>query len=64
MPQTRISQEGHRLLRTLSEELGLTSEQLLDRALDLLERQRALDEINQGYADMHAGTNIRGVIVY
>ena len=23
-----------------------------------------LDEINQGYEDMHAGKNIRGVIVY
>ena len=27
-------------------------------------RTYTLDEINQGYADMHAGKNIRGVIVY
>lgn len=31
---------------------------------ELVTRTYTLDEINQGYADMHAGTNIRGVIVY
>ena len=24
----------------------------------------SLDQINEGYADMHAGKNMRGVIVY
>ena len=34
-------------------------------ALDeLVTRTYSLDEINQGYADMHAGINMRGVIVY
>ena len=31
---------------------------------ELITRTYSLDEINQGYADMHAGVNMRGVIVY
>jgi NDMA-dependent alcohol dehydrogenase len=31
---------------------------------ELITTTYKLDEINQGYADMHAGKNIRGVIVY
>jgi S-(hydroxymethyl)glutathione dehydrogenase/alcohol dehydrogenase len=31
---------------------------------ELITTNYSLDEINQGYADMHAGKNIRGVIVY
>jgi len=31
---------------------------------ELVTRTYTLDEINQGYDDMHAGRNIRGVIVY
>ncbi|MDH4148133.1 MAG: NDMA-dependent alcohol dehydrogenase [Acidimicrobiia bacterium] len=31
---------------------------------ELVTRTYSLDEINQGYADMHAGINMRGVIVY
>jgi Zn-dependent alcohol dehydrogenase len=31
---------------------------------ELVTRTYTLDEINQGYEDMHAGKNIRGVIVY
>ena len=54
MPQTRISEPAHRLLRRLSLEMGMSSEALLDRALDLLERQRTLDAINAGYADLRA----------
>jgi len=54
MPQTRISESGHRLLRRLSGDLGMSSEELLDRALDLLERRRALDAINAGYEELRA----------
>ena len=54
MPQTRISEPAHRLLRRLSRDLGMSSEALLDRALELLERQRTLDAINAGYADLRA----------
>ena len=54
MPQTRISSRAHRRLRTLAEETGETSEQILDRALDLLERRRILDGINAGYAALRA----------
>jgi len=31
---------------------------------ELVTRTYSLDEINQGYADMHAGLNIRGVILF
>lgn len=31
---------------------------------ELVTRTYDLDDINQGYADMHAGTNLRGVIAY
>ncbi len=31
---------------------------------ELVTKTYSLDEVNQGYADMHAGTNIRGVIIY
>lgn len=31
---------------------------------ELVTKTYSLDEVNQGYADMHAGENIRGVIVY
>ena len=31
---------------------------------ELITNTYALDDINKGYADMHSGTNIRGVIVY
>jgi NDMA-dependent alcohol dehydrogenase len=31
---------------------------------ELITKKYSLDEINQGYEDMHAGKNIRGVIIY
>ncbi|MFT7600373.1 MAG: NDMA-dependent alcohol dehydrogenase [Acidimicrobiales bacterium] len=31
---------------------------------EIVTRTYTLDQINEGYADMHAGTNMRGVIVY
>jgi S-(hydroxymethyl)glutathione dehydrogenase/alcohol dehydrogenase len=31
---------------------------------ELVTRTYTLDEVAQGYKDMHAGTNLRGVIVY
>jgi S-(hydroxymethyl)glutathione dehydrogenase/alcohol dehydrogenase len=31
---------------------------------ELITKRYSLDQINQGYEDMHAGKNIRGVIVY
>jgi len=54
MPQTRISERAHRTLRQLAEELGESSEKVLDRALDLLERERLLDAINAGYAALRS----------
>jgi hypothetical protein len=54
MPQTRISERAHQTLRQLAEELGESSEKVLDRALDLLERERLLDAINAGYAALRS----------
>ncbi len=54
MPQTRISERGHQTLRRLAGESGETSEQILDRALELLERAQLLDAINAGYAALRA----------
>ena len=31
---------------------------------ELITQTYTLDQINEGYADMHAGKNMRGVIVY
>jgi S-(hydroxymethyl)glutathione dehydrogenase/alcohol dehydrogenase len=31
---------------------------------EIITRTYSLDELDQGYADMHAGLNIRGVIIY
>jgi S-(hydroxymethyl)glutathione dehydrogenase/alcohol dehydrogenase len=31
---------------------------------EMITRRYTLDEINQGYDDMHAGKNIRGVITH
>jgi S-(hydroxymethyl)glutathione dehydrogenase/alcohol dehydrogenase len=36
-------------------------ELLLD---EMITRRYSLDEINRGYDDLHAGQNVRGVIVY
>jgi Zn-dependent alcohol dehydrogenase len=36
-------------------------ELLLD---EMITQRYSLDEVNRGYDDMHAGKNIRGVIVY
>ena len=30
----------------------------------MLTRTYSLDDINQGYADMHAGINMRGVLLF
>lgn len=50
MPQTRISEQAHRTLRRLCTQTGSTSEQVIDAALELLERDRLLAAINAGYA--------------
>jgi hypothetical protein len=54
VPQTRISTWGHKTLRKLAKEYGMTSEQVLDKAIDILERERMLEEIDDGYAALRA----------
>jgi S-(hydroxymethyl)glutathione dehydrogenase/alcohol dehydrogenase len=31
---------------------------------EIITTRYSLDQVNQGYADMHAGTNVRGVITF
>lgn len=50
MPQTRISESGHRTLRKIAADTHRTSEQVLDEALDRLEREYLLDALDAGYA--------------
>ncbi|CAN5250969.1 hypothetical protein BH20GEM2_BH20GEM2_07230 [soil metagenome] len=54
MPQTRISERSRRSIRRISGETGQTSEQIVERALELLERNRLLDAINAGFAALRA----------
>jgi hypothetical protein len=54
VPQTRISTWGHKTLRKLAKEYGMTSEQVLDKAIDVLERERMLEEVNRGYERLQA----------
>jgi hypothetical protein len=54
MPQTRISERSHELIRRISRDTGETSEQIVEQALDLLERERLLDAINAGFAALRA----------
>jgi Zn-dependent alcohol dehydrogenase len=37
---------------------------LVSSAAELITHRYPLDQVNDGYADMHAGANIRGVIVH
>ena len=54
MPQTRISERSHEAIRRIAGETGQTSEQIVDQALLLLERDRLLDAINAGFAILKA----------
>lgn len=38
------------LIRKIAEETGASSEQIVEQALDLLEKERLLDAINAGHA--------------
>ena len=50
MPQTRISERSHQVVRRIARDTGETSEQILEQTLDLLEKDRLLDAINAGFA--------------
>lgn len=46
----RVSEKAHRTLTTLSREVGAPVGELVDQAVELLRRQRILDQINADYA--------------
>lgn len=54
MPQTRISEETHRVLKQLATETGWTFEHVIDDALSLYQRERLLQAINEGFAALRA----------
>jgi len=54
MPQTRISEGSHQVLRQLATETGKTFEQVIDDALNAYQRERLLAAINAGYAALRA----------
>lgn len=54
MPQTRISETSHQLLKRLASETGKTFEEVIDDALSIYQRERLLDEINAGFAALRA----------
>lgn len=54
MPQTRISESSHQLLKSIAAGAGKTFEEVIDDALSAYQRDRLLDEINAGYAALRA----------
>ena len=54
MPTTRISETDHRLLQTLATKTGKQHQEIIHEALDTYERDRLLDEINEGYSRLRA----------
>ena len=54
MPATRISARDHERLQRLSEETGESQQDIIGRALDVYERERLLDALNQSFAELRA----------
>lgn len=52
MPTTRISEEAHKLLQTLSEEEGTSMQSVLESALEEYRRKRFLEKSNQAYLEL------------
>lgn len=46
----RVSEKAHRTLANLSREVGAPVGELVDQAVELLRRQRILNQINADYA--------------
>jgi hypothetical protein len=54
MPTTRISDTDHRVLQDLAIRTGKQHQEIIHEALDSYQRERLLDEINEGYARLRA----------
>lgn len=54
----RISEDARRLLRWLSEREGRSMQAVLRSALEVYRRQRFLDEMNAGYAELRGDPRV------
>lgn len=54
MPTTRISESDHRVLQTLSAQMGKGHQEIIHEALTTYQREALLDGINAGYAKLRA----------
>lgn len=54
MPTTRISDTDHRVLQNLATKTGKQHQEIIHEALDSYQRERLLDEINEGYARLRS----------
>ncbi len=54
MPTTRISDSDHCLLQNLATKTGKQHQEIIHEALDTYQRERLLDEINEGYSRLRA----------
>jgi hypothetical protein len=54
MPTTRISDTDHRVLQSLATKTGKQHQEIIHEALDSYQRERLLDEINEGYARLRS----------
>jgi hypothetical protein len=52
----RISEDSRELLRWLSEKEGRSMQAVIKSALEVYRRQRFLDEVNAGYAELRRDT--------
>ena len=52
MPMARVSARGHKLLQEMAQHRGVTQQQVLDEALETLQRKRFFEEANRAYADL------------
>lgn len=50
MPMTRISDTDHKILQDISTKTGMSHQLIIHEALDIYQRDRLLDEINEGFA--------------
>jgi hypothetical protein len=50
----RVSEKTHQLVATLAREFGTSMADLVEQAIEMLRRQRILDQINADYAALRA----------
>ncbi len=54
MSTIRVSDKTHSVLRELSAKAGTSMNEIVEQAVELYRRQRFVDSINSGYAELRA----------